>query len=50
MEPLTVYLLSALFIAIGLDHYDPCRNLLKLWNDCNVFRDDGMSYGDCVSQ
>lgn len=20
----------------------------KLWNYCNVLRDDGMSYGDCV--
>ncbi|MBK7457803.1 MAG: type I restriction-modification system subunit M N-terminal domain-containing protein [Betaproteobacteria bacterium] len=22
----------------------------KLWNYCNVLRDDGMSYGDCVEQ
>ena len=22
----------------------------KLWNYCNVFRDDGMSYGDYVEQ
>ncbi|MCA3228333.1 MAG: type I restriction-modification system subunit M N-terminal domain-containing protein [Burkholderiales bacterium] len=22
----------------------------KLWNDCNVLRDDGMSYGDYVEQ
>jgi hypothetical protein len=22
----------------------------KLWNNCNVLRDDGMSYGDYVEQ
>ena len=22
----------------------------KLWNDCNVLRDDGLSYGDYVEQ
>jgi hypothetical protein len=22
----------------------------KLWNYCNVLRDDGMRYGDCVEQ
>lgn len=22
----------------------------KLWNYCNVFRDDGMSYGDYIEQ
>ena len=22
----------------------------KLWTYCNVLRDDGMSYGDCVEQ
>jgi len=22
----------------------------KLWNYCNVLRDDGMSYGDCGEQ
>jgi type I restriction enzyme M protein len=22
----------------------------KRWNCCNVMRDDGMSYGDCVKQ
>ena len=22
----------------------------KLWNYCNVLRDDGTSYGDCVEQ
>ena len=22
----------------------------KIWNYCNVLRDDGMSYGDCVEQ
>lgn len=22
----------------------------KLWNHCNVLRDDGMSHGDCVEQ
>jgi hypothetical protein len=22
----------------------------KLWNYCNVLRDDGISYGDCVEQ
>ena len=22
----------------------------KLWNYCNILRDDGLSYGDCVEQ
>ena len=22
----------------------------KLWNTCNILRDDGLSYGDCVEQ
>lgn len=22
----------------------------RLWNYCNVLRDDGLSYGDCVEQ
>jgi type I restriction enzyme M protein len=22
----------------------------KLWNDCSILRDDGLSYGDCVEQ
>ncbi len=22
----------------------------KLWNDCNILRDDGLSYGDYVEQ
>ncbi len=26
----------------------PAAIVSKLWNYCNVFRDDGMSYGDYV--
>ncbi len=24
--------------------------VLKLWNYCDILRDDGLSYGDCVEQ
>lgn len=29
---------------------DPTQIVQKLWNYCNVLRDDGMSYGDYVEQ
>ena len=29
---------------------DPNQIVQKLWNYCNVLRDDGMSYGDYVEQ
>ena len=28
----------------------PAAIVSKLWNYCNVLRDDGMSYGDYVEQ
>jgi type I restriction enzyme M protein len=28
----------------------PAQIVQKLWNYCNVLRDDGMSYGDYVEQ
>ena len=28
----------------------PAAIVQKLWNFCNVLRDDGMSYGDYVEQ
>jgi type I restriction enzyme M protein len=28
----------------------PAAIVQKLWNYCNVLRDDGMSYGDYVEQ
>jgi len=28
----------------------PANIVQKLWNYCNVLRDDGMSYGDYVEQ
>jgi len=28
----------------------PSVSISKLWNYCNVLRDDGMSYGDYVEQ
>jgi len=28
----------------------PTQIVQKLWNYCNVLRDDGMSYGDYVGQ
>lgn len=29
---------------------NPASIVQKLWNYCNVLRDDGMSYGDYVEQ
>lgn len=29
---------------------DPASIVQKLWNYCNVLRDDGVSYGDYVEQ
>ena len=29
---------------------NPATIVQKLWNYCNVLRDDGMSYGDYVEQ
>ena len=31
-------------------NYKPGRYCTKLWDYCNVLRDDGMSYGDYVEQ
>ncbi len=28
----------------------PSALVQKLWNYCNIFRDDGLSYGDLASQ
>jgi type I restriction enzyme M protein len=29
---------------------NPAQLVQKLWNYCNILRDDGLSYGDCVGQ
>ena len=29
---------------------NPTALVQKLWNYCNILRDDGLSYGDCVEQ
>jgi type I restriction enzyme M protein len=29
---------------------DPQQLVQKLWNYCNILRDDGLSYGDYVEQ
>jgi len=29
---------------------NPTGLFQKLWNYCNILRDDGLSYGDCVEQ
>jgi hypothetical protein len=26
---------------------NPTSLVPKLWNDCSILRDDGLSYGDC---
>ena len=30
--------------------HDLLRNYFKLWNYCNVLRNDGMSFGDYIEQ
>ena len=29
---------------------NPTALVQELWNYCNILRDDGLSYGDCVEQ